>query len=370
MSALRAQRGALRAADEVLEWSAMSTANAKLPRYAVWNNKGGVGKTFVTFVVAAEYAESHPDQIVVVVDMCPQANISEILLGGNGNGAAQLARLLAPNPQGHRQTIGGYFDQRILSPHSKTGTEVSFLVDVPRVNANMPPNMRLIAGDPSLEVQTQAMNQIAGQTLPAGVWANVHRWLSDMLDAIATQNPSAVFFIDCNPSFSAYTGVALLAANRVIVPCTADGSSARGIDNVGRLLYGIGIPPQYAGANFSTLAVKHGLPLPSIHLVPLNRSTQYDKKASKAFGAMYDEIQSRVNHLRRTIPTSFSLPSHLDPFLEIPDAHAASVVASHQGVPLARLSPGAHQVHGVVTQVNPDPLARYHAAVQNMVTLL
>jgi cellulose biosynthesis protein BcsQ len=42
---------------------------AALPRYAVWNNKGGVGKTFVTFVMAAEYAGTHPDQTVVVIDV-------------------------------------------------------------------------------------------------------------------------------------------------------------------------------------------------------------------------------------------------------------------------------------------------------------
>lgn len=53
------------------------------PRYAIWNNKGGVGKTFVAFVVAAEYARAHPERRIIVLDLCPQANISEILLGGN-----------------------------------------------------------------------------------------------------------------------------------------------------------------------------------------------------------------------------------------------------------------------------------------------
>src|SRR5258708_7477628 len=193
----------------------------KMPRYAVWNNKGGVGKTFLTFVLASAYAEEHPEHIVVVLDMCPQANVSEILLGGNGKGGTELTKLLAKSP---RQTIGGYFDQRIKQPHAKTGTELSFVLDLPPINKAMPKNLRLIAGDPSLEVQTQAMNQIAGQSLPQDAWANVHRWANDLIDAICTQNSNVVFFIDCNPSFSAYTGVALVAANRVIVPCTADGS--------------------------------------------------------------------------------------------------------------------------------------------------
>lgn len=77
------------------------------PRYAVWNNKGGVGKTFITFVMASEYAIAHHDSIVVVIDMCPQANVSEMFLGGNGEGAKNLNNLLHKTP---RQTIGGYFD--------------------------------------------------------------------------------------------------------------------------------------------------------------------------------------------------------------------------------------------------------------------
>jgi cellulose biosynthesis protein BcsQ len=40
-------------------------------KYAVWNNKGGVGKSFVTFITACEYAREHPDKLAVIVDMCP-----------------------------------------------------------------------------------------------------------------------------------------------------------------------------------------------------------------------------------------------------------------------------------------------------------
>ena len=50
--------------------------------YAVWNNKGGVGKSYLTFQIAAEYARTHPDEKVLVVDLCPQANVSSMLLGG------------------------------------------------------------------------------------------------------------------------------------------------------------------------------------------------------------------------------------------------------------------------------------------------
>ncbi|MCS5798175.1 ParA family protein [Klebsiella pneumoniae subsp. pneumoniae] len=44
--------------------------------YAVWNNKGGVGKSYLTFQLASEYARQNPTKKVLVVDLCPQANSS------------------------------------------------------------------------------------------------------------------------------------------------------------------------------------------------------------------------------------------------------------------------------------------------------
>jgi hypothetical protein len=198
----------------------------------------------------------------------------------------------------------------------------------------------------------------------------VHSWVIDLITAISAQHPASVFFIDCNPSFAAYTELALLAATRLIIPCTADGSSARAIDNVGQLLYGIGVPAAYTAVNFASRAKTAGMALPSVHLVPLNRSTQYDKKASKAVGAMYDEIKHRVDKLKKQLPAAFSLAKGQEPFLDIPDAHAVSVVASHHGLPLSDLKVKRYDIHGTDTQVNSEPLERYKEAAATLVSLL
>lgn len=50
--------------------------------YAFYNNKGGVGKTTLCQNVACLYAEENPKKQVLVIDLCPQANISQFLLGG------------------------------------------------------------------------------------------------------------------------------------------------------------------------------------------------------------------------------------------------------------------------------------------------
>ena len=45
----------------------------KTRRYAIWNNKGGVGKSTITFHLASRFAEKNPDKDVLVIDLCPQS---------------------------------------------------------------------------------------------------------------------------------------------------------------------------------------------------------------------------------------------------------------------------------------------------------
>jgi len=252
-------------------------------RYGIWNNKGGVGKTFLSFILGAEYAKTHEDSQVILVDMCPQANLSEITLGGNGKGKDRLSEILEKGNA--RKTIGGYLDSRIASPHQITGDETSFLLNLREYNEVLPQNLFLICGDPSLEIQAQVISQIGGQTLPVDAWKNVRNWLNDLINACAKKlgQDRVTVLIDCNPSFSAYTELAMLACERLIIPCSSDGSSARAVNNVAALLYGFNLPHGYQPVNFSTKAKHFDIPLPLIHAVILNRSTQYSQKASKAF---------------------------------------------------------------------------------------
>ena len=59
-----------------------------------------------------------------------------------------------------------------------------------------------------------------------------------------------------------------------------------------------------------------------IHSVLLNRSTLYSQKASKAFGAMFDEIKKRARALRRTDSSRFVFKSDQKLFHAIPDNHS------------------------------------------------
>jgi cellulose biosynthesis protein BcsQ len=337
-------------------------------RYAIWNNKGGIGKTFISFILGCEYARVNPQKTVIMVDMCPQANLSEIILGGNGIGGNKLEKILDAKEK--RVTVGGYFDERISSPQKITGTESSYLLTCSEYNKLMPKNLYLICGDPSLEIQAQAISQISSQTLPQDSWKNVHRWLIDLIQGCSRkyEQENITVFIDCNPSFSAYTELSMVAAERLIIPCTSDGSSARAIDNVFALLYGKGAGQQYQDVNFSSKAKKFNLSLPVIHQILLNRSTQNDQRASKAFGAMFEEIKRRVESHKNSSPSVFSGTNFN--YDDIPDSHSVTIICSHQGKPLYEVKPGKYQIHDENPQVNEQPLQRYKDAIEKMINKL
>ena len=96
--------------------------------------------------------------------------------------------------------------------------------------------------------------------------------------ALETKTPDSTFFIDCNPSFAAYTELSIVASDKLIVPCSADGSSARAIDDLGQLVYGHGVPAQYEIAMFASRLKAEKISPPSIVMIILNRSTQYSKQ--------------------------------------------------------------------------------------------
>ena len=334
-------------------------------KYAVWNNKGGVGKTSLSFIIATQYARDYPEQEVVVVDMCPQANLSEILLGG-ADGSKVVTVLIEQN-----KTVGAYINKRISSPHKRLSIqdELAHLVQPSTYNKQIPSNLYLACGDPNLEIQAQVINQIGAQDLPVDCWRNVRLWLRDFIEGCDSKFKNPIFFIDCNPSFSAYTELAMAAANRLIIPCTSDGSSARAIDNIASLLYGI--DQSHNIMNYANKAKKHEIRLPLIHTVVFNRSTQYNKKASKAFDAMNKEIINRMNRLQEKNPSCFF--SHEDPkhlFETVPDTHSAAIVCSHNGMPLCDLKSGSYDVHDIPAQVNSEPLERYQNVMQQLVSRL
>lgn len=75
--------------------------------YSFYNNKGGVGKTTLCQNAACLFAEQNPEKQILVIDLCPQANVSQFLLGGGHAGYETNQKLQAASS---RRNIVGFMD--------------------------------------------------------------------------------------------------------------------------------------------------------------------------------------------------------------------------------------------------------------------
>ncbi|WP_159918352.1 ParA family protein [Pantoea sp. 18069] len=337
-------------------------------RYAFWNNKGGTGKTSLAFQAIAGYAEKHPKLRVLAVDMCPQANLSELMLGGLNNRGSE--RLLEMQHQTPRRTIGGYFQARLPAPYSMPAlTATDFITKPNKFNPGMPNNIDLVCGDPLLELQSNAVNTLANNQIPGtNAWIRVIDWLNDLLDQVKDDYDTV--FIDCNPSFSMYTQIALSSAQRLVLPVMADDSSRRALQNAFSLVYGLQLPSAiYAAYAFGTKLTNEGRQLPKVHLIVKNRLTQYMGAAS-AYSAVLTAIDTDIQGLLKTNPQIFGFTKAQKGFVEVRDFQTTGVVAFAKGLPFSQLATGRQSVNGKRVDVKSDYLKNAKSAMAGLVAML
>lgn len=315
-----------------------------------WNNKGGTGKTSLAFQAISSFAQLNPNSRSLVIDVCPQANLSELLLGGlEGNGSENLLKIQGKTP---RATIGGYFQMRLPSPYSVAPiAPTDFLTKPNDYNSTIPANITLMAGDPLLELQSNAMSTLANNQIPGtDTWAKIVSWIRDFVSA--TRGDFDYVFLDANPSFSIYTQIAMAASDRVVLPVMADDSSRRAIQNAFSLIYGLKLPSEiYAQHMFATRMDSAGLSLPKAHLIVKNRITQYMGAAS-GYRAVLDSLDKDIGTIIKDNPQFLSFTSTDDGVIEVRDFQTTGVVAFARGTPFFALRPGKRSVGGRRIQID------------------
>lgn len=354
-------------------------------RYAIWNNKGGVGKTYLSYLLATEIAHKHRDKTVLVVDMCPQANVSEILLGGNGRGSEKVIELREQNA-----TVASYFSARMSkNMWELVGTEIDFIHNVYDLRKDGSEqdqefdlkNLFLVCGDANLELQRRDLLAYAEHKRPEKAWLLVHRLLDGLIDTCArSYDDDLIVIIDCNPSFSIYTEMAITVSDKVIVPCTPDGSSIRAVENVARLIYGYKFNGEHTDYDFSFFGEMESLKalshLPKLHRFINNRSgtyreapassyASYESRLSKLVSALFkDEDKSRLMFSDRHRE---NLVADLDS--NIPDTHRLTQIVIAKGLIFSSLR-GTHSVHGYDVQVTKEQKEAYLKSIKSLLAEL
>lgn len=327
--------------------------------YVIWNNKGGVGKTTLTFHLATHYAMRNPDRRVLVIDLCPQANVSMALLGSSGPpGSQQNVTTLFVE----KKTIS-YYLQKVTTPLSRVDPR-DFLTHVSDYNDQIPKNIELLCGDMQLELVSRSLEHKRQEdpTPEYNPWCFITSCVrifiegngDGLIGVTADGVKEWVVFIDTNPSFSPYTEIALAAAEKLIIPINADDFSREAIKAMLDLVYGITAdetPPdfrEYRTRMFHSKAESYGLRRPEIHLVINNRTTRYNLRSAAAYQDMADSIIKVLFQAYQKEEKCFGDPRGNvaifdilgfsgQYFEDLQDFHTTGILALHTGCPLATL---------------------------------
>lgn len=313
--------------------------------YTIYNNKGGVGKTTLCQNLACLYAENHPEKQVLVIDLCPQANISQFLLGGGHKGYKTNQQLQL---RSSRRNIVGFIDWLLKGNSGFSSIKNSYSVQVSEYNEHITDNLYLIAGDSFLESLSLALNYAVLNP------ANVRAWQEYMtaIRRLATLEfnkksyKSLTVFIDTNPSFSIYTQMGLLSSDRVIVPMMADFSSLEGIKGILMLLYGkypSSAQKKYAEdiITFSRQVEDSGLSLPTLYEFVFNNFTA-NLGVAKAYESLKNELieycyeQWKSFNIFTPIDTKIqSLSDWKEMYVsDVKDLHTSGKVSASLGIPV------------------------------------
>ncbi|MGE5451343.1 MAG: ParA family protein [Acidobacteriota bacterium] len=169
-------------------------------RYVVFNQKGGVGKSTITSNLAA--ISAHQGLRTLVVDLDPQGNSTQYLLGG---------------PQEDSAVSAAEFFEQTLRFSARDKTPSDYIVETPWENLHlMPSHQQLEELQPKLESRYKIYK------------------LRDALEALAEDYDR--IYIDTPPALNFYTRSALIAAQGCLIPFDCDDFSRRALytllDNV------------------------------------------------------------------------------------------------------------------------------------------
>lgn len=344
--------------------------------YVMWNNKGGVGKSTITFHIASVYAENNLDKDIIVIDMCPQANSSSMLMGGGRQSESKLQELISKDEP---QSIVGYITEATLKGDAKLD---KYITKLSSINSNLTDNLYLISGDGNLELIAPLLSERAEATpLSASdnPWIKIHSIIKNLTKKRLNPERPCTFFIDTNPSFAIYTQLAIVGGEKLLVPINADDSSIFAITGLFNLIWGTSvIHPVYGKYTFASKAKNHKLELPKISFLLGNRFTQkkgaahaFKALSNEAIGKMYSEFLNNPDKFEDVTVKINNIREFEDAYsIELRDFNSAGVVAANQGLPLSKMDKHSYEVYGETIQVAKEQRDLCKEAIEGLVSRL
>lgn len=197
-------------------------ASFDMKAIAIFNNKGGVGKTTFCANLATHLAQKHKKK-VLIMDLDPQANITHYMLG------EELAS----------QVIAPYYDKNIKQEYSTIVDAFSnYELGESVINSDIKKitctrfHSDLIAGNPFLasydDILSKKWNELSDPDNVSGM--RITNWIYSILQK--NKNDYDYILMDLSPSLGAINRTALLAADYFISPMSCDIFSLVAIKNI------------------------------------------------------------------------------------------------------------------------------------------
>ena len=188
---------------------------------SIVNNKGGVGKTTITWNLSDALARQ--GKKVLVIDFDPQCNLSIAMLGSE-----EFKKALPTTLKPYGTTVRAYLqkflqgigDLELYTYHGKHTDK----------------NVDLIAGDFWLNVYGESLS--VGSDLLTGTGITKYAVIKDMITFANNQKGEEYDYaiIDLPPSFGALVRAALYSSDYFLVPCTSDTYSSYCISLIGQMI--------------------------------------------------------------------------------------------------------------------------------------
>ncbi|CAC5355914.1 unnamed protein product [Mytilus coruscus] len=368
--------------------------------YVVYSNKGGTGKTTLAFQLSAEYARHHKHEQVVVIDMCPRANVSQALLAktdknplrsqpGKVTVSKASSRLIElSSGKKYEQTVGGYLLAMLDTKNAgkRTFHCQQFLVNVHEFNQDIHENVHLLCGDRYLDVLSKRLEQerqLSPTRYNENPWKTVTLFIKDFIDSLSDDSiwQHSCFVIDTNPNNSIYTEMAISAAKWLIVPFTADDFSLSAIETMLYMVYGYESDEDkderlesFKESQYFWLAQTNRIECSKLLFFVFNRVTFYKSRPASAFDAIRDRLVQILKPVlkydsdTRRSRKMFSFLPYLwdDDILEeryivdLHDFHSKGIVSLHSGCRISGVENGNQLVYDSIVNISSDNDSKYY----------
>lgn len=316
--------------------------------YALSNLRGGVGKSSIAFNLAYEVSRKFP---ILLSDLCPQCNFTEMLLG-EFRPKVNIYDALKP------MILGSAFGD--------APKDLSYRVSQYCNDFKGGKGAYVIGGNPELFAFPSLLYQQLNTAYSQGNKAAVRKLLyglRSIVDAECSENKCEKILLDTSPFYAGGTHLAWCAVDALVVPVRVDEHSLESLE----LLFKMLSDPSRDYQMWNDRA--GGLTVPKIAAVVMTMvgSKSQVEATPDSASRMYIEraIGIAENHA--------SLFSHNDPsdaFVITDDFHSAGRISGAERIPITELQVRKfHTVEGRRLQVNASAM-RYQKQLRYLASMI